>query len=231
MRPELVAIGVTNPFRLVRSVVGFAKTVWNPSGSDVQRGINALVNGALRDAGPARVRELEQTRPDIAALFAERYDPELDMDTLAALPDGTLGREYVRFLRANGIDPLATLLEMGKPVNALQYLFRRAYKLHDVMHVVLGCDASILGEVRIVSYSLGQNSAGNARTGRAPALALCVLLLHLALRKPDDFREALRLAWEWMRLGEQSRPHVSFRVEDHLHRPVEEVRALVLAPA
>jgi ubiquinone biosynthesis protein Coq4 len=119
---------------------------------------------------------------------------------------------------------------MGEPRNALQYSFKRAYKLHDLMHVALGCDASILGEVRIVSYSLGQGARNRAREGRAPSLALAVLLMHVALRRPTEFRDAIRLAYEWLQLGERSRPHVPFRLEDHLAERVAAVRELVLAP-
>jgi ubiquinone biosynthesis protein Coq4 len=219
-----------NPLALVRGLVNLARTIWDPTRSDVQRGINTFVADALRDATPERVAAFERERPEVAALFAERYDPPLDLRALEALPDGTLGREYARFLRANGIDPLATLLRMGEPTNAMAYSFRRAYKLHDLLHVVLGCDASILGEVRIVSYSLGQGARRAEKEGRAPSVALAVLLLHVALRRPAEFREAVRLAYEWMALGERSRAHVPFRLEDHLHEPVPSVRALVLAP-
>jgi ubiquinone biosynthesis protein COQ4 len=222
---------MTNPIAALRGLYHLALTIWDPRRADVQRGINTLVADALRDATPERVAAFERSEPAVAALFAERYDPELDPRRLASLPDGTLGREYARFLAANGIDPLATLLRMGEPRNALQYSFRRAYKLHDLMHVALGCDASILGEVRIVSYSLGQGARRPGRDGRAPALALAVLLMHVALRRVGEFRDAIRLAHEWMTLGERSRAHVPFRLEDHLGEPVERVRELVLAPA
>ena len=105
------------------------------------------------------------------------------------------------------------MLAMGKPTNLAQYLFRRAYKLHDVLHVVLACEASVLGEVRIVSHSLGQARIGPGLGDRAPALALAVLPLHLVLRKPEDVKQAIRLANEWMALGERARPYTDFRME------------------
>lgn len=225
---ELRALGLLSPWALWRAARNFVKTVWDPTRSDIGQGVNHLIDAALRDAPPERIQELARRRPDLVELFAEGYDPDLDPGRLASLPEGSLGREYARFIRANGIDPLATLLAMGTPTNALQYFFRRAYKLHDLMHVALGCDASVLGEVRIVSYSLGQAEEGG-NGGRAPAMALAVLFLHLALRRPEDVRPAIRLAHEWLRLGERSRPHVSFRIEDHLERPVAEVRELLLA--
>ena len=112
--------------------------------------------------------------------------------------------------------------------NLLEYRLRRAYKLHDVLHVVIGADASILGEVRIVSYSLGQ-AQGSAL--RAPALALAVLMLHLVLRRPRDFEQAVRLASAWMAKGESARSYAAFRLEEAIARPVEDVRAEVMAAA
>jgi ubiquinone biosynthesis protein Coq4 len=226
MRAELRSIGITNPVRALQALANFVKTVWDPTRSDIRRGVNGLLYGALRDVDAERIEQLRRDAPDVAALCDEGYDPELEPRRLEQLPDGTLGREYARFLRANGIDPLGDLLEMPAPSNPVEYAFRRAYKLHDVLHVVLGCDASILGEVRIVSFSLGQASDAGVR---APALALVVLLLHLVLRKPQQFPEAIRLAGEWMRIGERTQPYASFRMEDWMARPVEEARALVLA--
>ena len=85
-----------------------------------------------------------------------------------------------------------------------------------------------LGEVPIVAYSLGQARSTGVR---APAMALCVLLLHMALRRTDQFQPAVRLAAEWMRRGEQTRGYATHRLEDWMDRPVSEVRSLVLAAA
>ena len=232
MLGELRSIGITTPWAALQALRNFARTVWDPTDADVRRGVNALVYGALRDVDAERLREIETRQPAIAALFAERYDPPLEPVRLERLPDGTLGREYARFLRANGIDPLGELLEMPAPRNVAEYLFRRAYKLHDVLHVVLGCDASVLGEVRIVSYSLGQAQGGAGNAARAPALALAVLFLHLALRRPAEVAEAVRLAADWLRRGEREAAaggYASHRFEDWREQPLAEVRARVAA--
>jgi len=226
MRRELASIGITNPLRAWQALRNFVKTVWDPTRSDIRGGVNALLYGALRDVDPERIERFRSEAPKVAALCDEGYDPALDMRHLEALPDGTFGREYARFLRENGIDPLGDLLELPPPTNVVEYSFRRAYKLHDMLHIALGCDASILGEVRIVAFSLGQ---ARESAIRAPALALVVLLLHLVLRRPAEFAEAIRLAAEWMRTGERCEPYSGFRMEDWLARPVEEARARVLA--
>jgi len=228
MRRELASLGLTNPWRAVRALRNLVRTVWDPTRSDIQHGINTLVYEALAQAKPGRAAELEREDPALAALYREGYDPALEPESLERLPDGTLGREYARFVRENQIDPLGNLLSLRDPKNLLEYQFRRAYKLHDVMHVVLGCDATALGEVPIVAYSLGQARSG---AGRAPAMALAVLMLHLALRKPEQVPPAVRLAGEWMKRGEATPGYASHRLEDWMARPVAEVRELVLNAA
>jgi ubiquinone biosynthesis protein Coq4 len=228
MRRELLALGLKSPLRLIRGLRNLVITVWDPTRSDIRQGINSLIEGALSEVGAERIREFEAQAPEIAALYAAGYDPRLDLPALEALPDGTLGREYARFVRDNGIEPLGDQLEGRPPRNVVAYGLRRAYKLHDVLHVALGCDASVLGEVRIVSYSLGQARHGE---GRAPKLALAVLFLNLAVRRPHEFREAILLAHEWLQRGERARAYASVRFEELMERPVAEVRALVMAPA
>ena len=228
MRNELRTLGLTSPWKIWLAVKNFAKTVWDPTRSDIQHGINALVYEALRNAPPGREAEVAQQHPELAVLFREGYDPALEPARLEALPDGTLGREYARFIRANQIDPLGNLLALSRPKNLLEYQFWRSYKLHDVLHVVLGCDATVLGEVPIVAYSLGQARSTGVR---APAMALVVLLLHMALRKTDQFQPAIRLAAEWMAIGERTRGYATHRMEDWMERPVSEVRQEVLGAA
>ena len=77
-----------------------------------------------------------------------------------------------------------------------------------------------------MSYSVGQRPHED---GAAADLALAVLFLHLALRKPGEFKEAIRLAQEWMQLGERTKLYATFRLEDLFDRPVAEVREIVLA--
>ena len=226
MLQEFRSFGITTPWAALQSVRNFALTVWDPTRSDIKQGVNALVYGALKNPKPERIRRIDEGSPELMALYEQGYDPEIDPDELSALPEGTLGREYARFINDNKIDPLGDLLALEQPKNPLEYMFRRAYKLHDVLHVVLGCDTSVLGEVRIVSYSVGQAREGD---GDAANLALAVLLLHLTLRKPSEFKEAIQLSGEWMKLGAEAAPYTTFRMEEMWAKPVEEVRKVVMA--
>jgi ubiquinone biosynthesis protein COQ4 len=228
MIAALRELKLQSPLAVWRAGSNFVRTIWDPTRSDIRHGINVFVYRGLREASPGEVRSLEKARPELVEMFRSGYDPALEPDRLARLPDGTLGREWVRFIRDNHIDPLETLLALGRPQTILEYLFRRAYKLHDVMHVVLGADASVLGEVRIVSYTIGQSPLADASRLRAPAMALAVLFMNIGLRRPQEIHEAIALAGAWMKLGERSPWHVTFAVEEWLERPVEEVRAQML---
>lgn len=223
---ELRALGITGPRSALRSVHNLARTVWDPTRADIRQGVNALAYGAISTASPDRAERLAAEVPALSRLWEERYDPRLDVEELIRLPEGTLGHRYARLIRDHGLDPLGDLLALGAPSNLLEYTFQRAYKLHDVMHVVLGCDVTVLGEVRVVSFSVGQARHDDER---AAMIALSVLFLHLSLRDPGALREAVRLSDEWIELGARARPHVSFRLEDWMDRPVAEVRSRVLA--
>ena len=142
-------------------------------------------------------------------------------------------------MRDNGIEPLGDQVELGPPRNLPAYALRRAYKLHDVLHVALGCDASVLGEVRIVSYSVGQARAG---TVRAAALALVVLLLHLVLRRSGRAPRADPIVAESISIFPERlltaavdylvmlHPANAF-AEDVMVRECQEVVAMVAVPA
>jgi ubiquinone biosynthesis protein Coq4 len=223
--------GLGGPWSALQTLRNFAVTTWDPAKSDIRQGINRLIQGALRDPKPEAIAEARRRSPACAALFDESYDPPLDLDQLATLPPGTLGHEYARFVRENGIEPLGNQVEWGRAKNLLQYNMLRGYKLHDVMHVVLGCPATPLGEIPIVAFSVGQASRSESKTVNAPALALAVVLLHIALRRTHEFAEACHLTGEWTRIGERSRPYTEFRLEDMMDQRVADVRARVLVAA
>jgi ubiquinone biosynthesis protein COQ4 len=196
----------------IRSAMNLLATIEDPSRSNIKQGINRLIRE--HDAAAAGGQP-----PEIEALFAERYDPEIDVSALAQLPAGTLGREFARFLADHEITQLSYLLDDHPSWNVDQYAIVRAYKMHDVLHVVLGCAPTVEGEVEIVAFSWGQDPAA-----KASALALAVLLMHVALKRPADVEGLLHTAAAWIELGRRCRNYVGFRFEDHWARPVGEVR-------
>ncbi|KAM9595782.1 ubiquinone biosynthesis protein COQ4 homolog, mitochondrial [Morphnus guianensis] len=71
----------------------------------------------------------------------------LDMAKLRGLPDGSLGREYIRFLEDNKVSPDTRMPPKFVDDEELAYVIQRYREVHDLMHTLLGMPTTILGEV------------------------------------------------------------------------------------
>ncbi len=178
--------------------------------------LNVSVNlGAAR----RRVREIGETEEG-KRLFSDRSridSTSVDLDALRRLPDGTLGREYMRFLTDNGITPdvFCDMPEVGDERAA--YLVMRLRQTHDLWHVVTGYAPNVEGEVLLQAFTFGQT--------RAPSAALITGLgtaRHFALRP----RHYARVRGAYLK-GLRARRLATFRWEDHWDKPLAEVRALI----
>ncbi len=206
-------------------------TIDNPWNADIEQGVNALISNTLTrnpvDDGAAR----KAAHPALWAMYEQRYDPLVDLRRLEKLPEGTLGRTYADFMSRYEIRQLQDMVKIRRPRNFAEYTIYRAYKLHDVMHSVLGCDAEILGEVRINAWSAGQglaqtNLLGSKKTRNSSHgfMGVAVLLMHIAYKRSQDFPEALSLALEWMERGRKDPFHIPLKVEELWEQPLGDVR-------
>uniref|UniRef100_A0A671S4V2 Ubiquinone biosynthesis protein COQ4 homolog, mitochondrial n=1 Tax=Sinocyclocheilus anshuiensis TaxID=1608454 RepID=A0A671S4V2_9TELE len=79
----------------------------------------------------------------------------LDLTRISALPDGTLGREYLHFLEENS--PLTQELNV-KFVDdeELAYVMQRYREVHDLLHTLLSMPTNMLGEVVVKLFEAAQ---------------------------------------------------------------------------
>jgi len=163
------------------------------------------------EAGRAILRE----RPDLVAHMA-------DERRLAGLPADSLGRAYLAFRRANAFeaDGLVvlqneTVREFGETLDPVRdWFFDRFTAMHDLWHVVTGCDASEDGEALLLAFSQGQT----------PQRGFAFLVGLVVAKTNVDLRFQARVARAWRR-GRRAKPLVTARWEALLARPLEEVRA------
>lgn len=163
----------------------------------------------------AEGRAILREHPELVAHMA-------DESRLAGLPADSLGRAYLAFRRANAFeaDGLVaikdeTVRELGvadDPVRA--WFFDRFTAMHDLWHVVTGCDTSEDGEALLLAFSQGQTP----QRGFAFLVGLVVVKTHL------DLAFQARVARAWWR-GRRAKPLMTARWEALLARPLEEVRA------
>jgi len=143
----------------------------------------------------------------------------LDRQALLGLPEGSLGREYLRFLDREGITTeglvdasRAGRHEDGSVSPELVYLRNRMRDSHDLWHVVTGYHGDLIGEASLLAFTFAQT--------RNPGIGLVVAAAWLRGRESSvrrmirrGFLRGRRAAWL---------PDV--RWEELLHLPVAEVR-------
>jgi ubiquinone biosynthesis protein Coq4 len=162
--------------------------------------------------------------PSAQAMLKDRYlSPTPDVEALAAMPEGSLGKEFERYLTGNELD--ANLLRESAFISAHQergqdvgYLAERGFQLHDMFHVLTGFDTTPLGEVRVVSFTVAQTPAPY------PAMILASRPLQMILYQPELMPALMDAITEGWALGRRARPLLGVHWEEHWEQPLAELR-------
>lgn len=162
-----------------------------------------------------------RARPEVEAqLDAVRgYAPAVDLDALAQLPEGTLGREYLRFLQVNELHPIVLTGNCDPEMVARNAFTVRYAIIHDMVHVLTGFDASWPGEVGVWAVVGGQNYSKGFRV--TAIVALMFALVRCPLRLGEAWR-SFRRGWA---IGEGAKLLLAVRLEQHFARPLDELRS------
>lgn len=153
-----------------------------------------------------------------------RYlSPTPDVEKLAALPDGSLGKEFERYLTDNGLD--ANLLRESAFISAhhargddVGYLAERGFQLHDLFHVLTGFDTTPLGEVRVVSFTVAQTPAPY------PAMIIASRPLQMVLYRPELLPAVMDAITDGWALGRRAKALIEVHWEECWERPLVELR-------
>jgi len=162
--------------------------------------------------------------PQADAMLKDRYlSPVPDVEELGSLPDGTLGREFVRYLVDNDLD--ANLLRESAFIPAHRargedegYLAARGFQLHDLFHVLTGYDTTPLGEVRVVSFTVAQTPAPY------PAMIIATRPLQMVLYKPELLPVVMDAITEGWALGRRAKPLMGVHWEEYWESPLSDLR-------
>lgn len=162
------------------------------------------------------VAEHRQTPHGAQALRDKPRLGTIDMEALGRLPEGTLGYEYARFMRQNGLDPSSLPL---KPVeDDVSFIEAHLRETHDLWHVVTGFGPDVAGELGLQAFYLTQIP------GRVALAILCAGMLNTLIYAFDD-REArmTQIARGWQ-LGRKARPFFGVDWKQLWATPLSEVR-------
>jgi ubiquinone biosynthesis protein COQ4 len=189
------------PVRLAAAARAMKALTDNP---DDTAQVFRIIEALSGNSGQRNLGRLKRTRTG-ADLLRDR--PELieiltDHDRLRKLPDGSLGREYVRFLESEGITAagLKQASLDGRQYGAhelpaeLEFLRNRMRDTHDLWHVVTGYKGDLLGEAALLAFIFAQT--------RNPGVGFIVAIALLRGREPavrqlilQGFLRGLRADW------------------------------------
>ncbi|MBM4268448.1 MAG: hypothetical protein FJ144_17860 [Deltaproteobacteria bacterium] len=179
---------------------------------------------ALRSDSNERALERFRTTPVGARVLAENrclIEALSDRATLAAMPDGSLGRAYLDFMVAQGItaEGLAGMStgiwnEDGPPEMVTFQSWSR--DMHDLWHVAVGYGPDPLGELCLLAFTYAQYES------RGVGLIALMGALRYSLQCRDV--RIARAVLQGHRIGRSSEWLPSHDWEALLALPIEEVR-------
>lgn len=148
---------------------------------------------------------------------------ELDLDALARLPAGTLGHEFVRYFRDNGIEPFISSFPVE---NDVDYLSKRYRETHDLFHVITGYGTDECGEMELQAFVLG-----NLGLRQAIMILAYSIPRQIQQNGVTDLRAYLGRIHAAYRRGRRSREMLSVAYEKLWEQPVSALAELLCAPA
>jgi ubiquinone biosynthesis protein Coq4 len=179
--------------------------------------VGVLTDGLLATPSYALAAQHLRHDPGCAALIDARWVPgPHDLDRLAGLPVGSLGHAYAASLTRLGYDPdLHAGMEAGSEA---AYVEVRLSQTHDLWHVLTGFDTSLLGEIGLQAFHLGQfpYPLGAMLTAQA--------LQSITLFDPEQLPALVQAIHTGLQMGQQARPLFAQRWEEGWEKPLQQWR-------
>ncbi|XP_054469109.1 ubiquinone biosynthesis protein COQ4 homolog, mitochondrial [Anoplopoma fimbria] len=140
----------------------------------------------------------------------------LDLNEMASLPDGSFGREYLRFLEDNHVTPDSRADVKFVDDEELAYVMQRYREVHDLLHTLLGMPTNMLGEVAVKWFEAAQTGL--------PMCALGAVLGPLRLNS-SRLQSLFTSLGPWaLQNGRQARCVLSIFYERRWAQSIEELR-------
>ncbi|KAF9194737.1 Ubiquinone biosynthesis protein [Haplosporangium sp. Z 767] len=205
-----------SPLQRTILAVGSAFTALaNPLRGDMVAALGETTGGIFLE----RIRDQMLQDPEGRRILRERptiTSESMQLNKLRELPDGTFGREYVRFLDDQQVTP-----DTREPVHfvdseELAYVMQRYRETHDFYHTLTDLPVTVDGEIALKWFEMAQ-------TG----LPMTMLSSFFGpLRLTNGERERLFSVYvPWaLENGSNAKTLMNVRWEEWMDRPVEDVR-------
>tara|TARA_R110000868_G_scaffold12547_1_gene59812 strand:- start:6505 stop:7509 length:1005 start_codon:yes stop_codon:yes gene_type:complete len=191
-------------------------------GGDEVTAMVAALGGNLHENFSDRAEAAALAHPGTANAATRSAPPKLTLETLGALPVGSLGHAFYRLITDNNfnlevLDREAAGLQDMPP--AQRYLNLRILQMHDVWHLVGGFRTTVLQEVAISSFSLAQfdHTYSAMLIGTASVASL--------FNSMEGFGLSMQIIAEGWLHGRTTPSFMAIEWENEWHLPISEIRA------
>ncbi|UFP95581.1 Coq4 family protein [Gloeobacter morelensis] len=177
------------------------------------------------------VQALQQD-PASAKMLEEKYvGPPYDIEAMLKMPKGSLGWTYARVMSALGYDPQFYPPAPPSFETDGDYINFRVFKTHDIHHIITGYILDALGELGVISVSVGQFRYPTFLFLDLTALLLSFFTSDKLIEPGMDPRELnqtlghkFRLISDGIEMGRAAKPLFPIKWEEGLDRPIEQWR-------
>lgn len=205
---------MTNPLLAARMIVAFTRIARDPNRLDV---VFDLVDSLAADPSSAEEFETALADPQVARAARERLRlPELTVEWLEAMPEGTFGKAAGAFFRAHGLDPAA--LPRRESATDVEWLSAHLYETHDLWHVVTGFGPDVAGELGLQAFYAAQLE------GPVALAILSAGMMNTLIYAPDERRARLDAIARGWQMGVAARSLVGLDFGALLALPLADVR-------
>lgn len=184
------------------------------------KAVQAYRSGKLGDFA-AYKSALLSTRayPDIAEQLAQlpTYFPKIDLAELRTLPEDTFGYRYAQHMDDSHLIPLEISSEVTQQLRD-QPLGLRYTLTHDIFHVLLGYDTSLVGELGVWSFVAAQRYSPSYNLAAMLARYLYPLVI------PHKYRQLRESEQRGRRLAKQAVCLIAQPFEHYWSSPLATVR-------
>lgn len=207
-------------------------------------GVVALNHAQFAVAGPNVARKVHAMRehPDGSRVLRDRPDlgaTLADLDAMAEMPDGSLGRAYHAFHSSpeavpgyllNGLLYRYGTFERLDWSDEMKFVHERMAGTHDLVHALSGYGTHLTTEAININFTIGiEDTDGKARPAAAAwsAASGAVLVPEPGLRR---WHELMMEAYDRGRSAAETQPFFCIYFEELLPRPLDEVRSQLGIP-
>ena len=142
-----------------------------------------------------------------------------DLNALAELPVGTLGREYADFMNRRGLKfDFYPKIPMVTPIKFFRI---HLYQTHDLWHIVTGFRADPTGELGLQAFYLAQTHLP------LPMILIAAGLLNAVLFQPSDAIPRIEAIVKGWNMGKVSEQIFGFPWATHWSTPLKDVRKMM----